>query len=101
MSAAPAVPSPRFSAAAVEQLNRALQLYIASCDEVRVELLRLALERLCVEAHQQQLGPEKMLVAVKTVWASVPGIAQLDVERARVAFARVVEHCIHAYYGES
>jgi len=87
-----------FSHAAIEQLNRALQLYVSSWDEVRHETLRMALERLCTEAHAAELGPERMLVAVKAAWARVPGIERVDVERARIAFERVVGHCIEAYY---
>ena|SRR5215212_3189085 len=90
--------APEFSDAAIEQLNRALRLYVSSWDEVRHETLRLALERLCTEAHAAELGPERMLVAVKAAWARVPGIEQVDVERARIAFERVVGHCIEAYY---
>jgi hypothetical protein len=87
-----------FSVEALEQLNRALRLYVSSWDEVRHETLRLSLERLCSEAHAVKLGPERMLVAVKTAWAAVPGIDRMDMERARVAFERVVGHCIDAYY---
>ena len=89
---------PDFSHAAIEQLNRALQLYVSSWDEAQHETLRLSLERLCTEAHAAKLGPERMLVAVKAAWARVPGIERVDVERARVAFDRVVGHCIEAYY---
>jgi hypothetical protein len=98
MTAQAQVPDARFSAAALEQLSRALQLYLATWDEVRHETLRLALERLCTEAHALQLGPEKMLVAVKEAWARVSGIHPIDSDRARVAFERVVGYCIDAYY---
>jgi hypothetical protein len=98
MAAAVPASAPEFSDAAIEQLNRALQLYVSSWDEVRHETLRLALERLSAEAHAAKLGPERMLVVVKAAWVHVPGIAQVDVERARVALERVVGHCIEAYY---
>jgi hypothetical protein len=92
---------PEFSQAAVEQLDRALRLYVSSWDEVRHETLRLALERICAEAHAAKLGPERMLVAVKAAWGQVSGIERVDVQRARVAFERVVGHCIEAYYAET
>jgi hypothetical protein len=38
-----------------------------------------------------------MLVAVKAVWARVPGIEPVDVERSRLLLASVVGHCIEAY----
>lgn len=94
-------PRPEFSPAAVDQLNRALQAYVSSRDEVRHETLRLALKRLCVEAHAARLGPERMLVAVKAVWARVPGIEHLEVERAQVTLDRVVGQCIEAYYSDT
>jgi len=94
-------PAPEFSDAAVEQLNRALLLYVSSWDEVRHATLRLALERLCTEAHAAKLGPERMLVAVKAAWARVPGLDHVDVELTRVAFERVVGHNIEVYYGET
>jgi hypothetical protein len=96
-----AASSPEFSAAAVEQLSDALRAYLWSGDEPRRDDLRLALERLCAEAHAAKLGPERMLVAVKSVWASLPGIEQIDIDRARVALDSVVGHCIEAYYGAS
>jgi len=93
--------APEFSEAAIEQLNCALHLYVSTWDEVRHETLRLALERMCSEARDAKLGPERMLVAVKAAWARVPGIEHIDVERARVALERVVGHCIEAYYGDT
>ena len=101
MTAPARAPDPEFSPAAEEQLDRALQLYVSSWDDVRHETLRLALERVCTEAHAANLGPERMLVSVKAAWARVPGIEQVDVQRARVALQRVVGHCIEAYYGET
>lgn len=87
-----------FSVAAVAHLDRALQAYLASPDDAGHEILRVALERICSEAHTVRLGPERMLVAVKAVWARVPDIDRLDVERSRVLLASVVGHCIEAYY---
>jgi hypothetical protein len=93
--------SPEFSAAAIEQLSDALRAYLWSGADTRRDDLRLALERLCAEAHAAKLGPERMLVAVKSVWAGLPGIEQIDVDRARVALESVIGHCIEAYYGAS
>lgn len=92
-------PLPEFSDSAIHQLNHALRSYLTSFEEARHEPLRLAVERLCSEAHAAHLGPERMLVAVKAAWARVPGIERVDVERAQVALERVVGHCIEAYYG--
>ena len=98
MSAAAAFP-PEFSAAAVEQLGRALRLYLSGPDAAgRETLLRLALERMCTEAHHARLGPERMLVAVKGVWARVSSPEQIDIERSRILLASVVESCIESYY---
>src|SRR5688500_20077485 len=94
------VAGPLFSETTLEQLRGALHLYISSSDEARHETLRHALERLRTEAHAQRLGPEKMQIAVNMAWARVPGIARVDHTRTEVAFKRVVEFCIAAYYGE-
>jgi hypothetical protein len=94
-----AASSSEFSAAAVQQLSDALRAYLWPSDDTRRDGLLVALERLCAEAHAAKLGPERMLVAVKAVWARLPGIEQVDVDRARVALEGVVGHCIEAYYG--
>lgn|SRR5437763_13209653 len=93
-------PRPEFSDAAIEELSRALRLYGSTWDGGRQESLRLAIERLCSEAHAEKLGPERMLVAVKAAWARVPTIEHADAERARIAFERLVGYCIDVYYGE-
>ena len=92
-------PQAHFTDEALEQLNVALRGYLASWEDARQDQLRTALARLCTEAHAAGMGPERMLVAVKVAWAHVPGVAQMDVDRAQVAFSRIVEHCIEAYYG--
>jgi len=91
---------PEFSDAAIEELRRALRVYGSTWDGGRREPLRLAIERLCSEAHAAQLGPERMLLAVKAAWARVPRIEHVDAERARIAFERLVGYCIDVYYGE-
>jgi hypothetical protein len=91
-------PQPHFSDGALEHLNITLRRYLASWEEPRQDQLRAALARLCTEAHAAGMGPERMLVAVKLAWAHVPGIAEMDVDRAQLAFSRIVEHCIEAYY---
>ena len=90
--------APDFSDAAVQQLSEALQRYVASWNEERHESLRAALERICAEAHAAELGPERMLVAVKEAWLRIPVFDRADVERSRMAWERVVGYCIEAYY---
>ena len=88
-----------FSAGARIQLTDALTQYLATWNEERHDVLRAALERLCTEAHEKQLGPEQMLVLVKAAWASVPEGRTLDPDRRRIAFERVLGYCLDAYYG--
>ena len=101
MTAAAPTPLPEFSHAAVDRLDRALQLYLSSWDETRHESLRNALTGICREAHAAKLGPERMLIAVKSAWTRVPGIDRVDATRAEVAFGQVVGFCIDAYYAEA
>jgi hypothetical protein len=90
-----------FSAGAETQLRDALTNYVSTWDDERHALLRAALERLCTEAHERGLGPEKMLVTVKAIWAAIPDRMRLDSDRTRVVFDRLLGHCLDAYYGES
>ena len=89
---------PEFSAAAIEQLERALRSYLSGSDAMAYETLRMALERMCTEAHDARLGPERKLVAVKAVWARAPGLERVEIERSRLLLASVVGRCIETYY---
>jgi hypothetical protein len=83
------------------QLNRALQLYLTTWDDTRNETLRLALERLCTEAHAAKLDPERMLVAVKDAWARVPGIATMPYVRGESLRARSPSLVLASYLASS
>ena len=87
-----------FSPGAVAALARALSNFLSTWDEARHEQLRVAIAQLCTEAHAKQLGPERMLVAVKDTWRTIPGLGHFDHARRAVAFERVLGCCLDAYY---
>jgi hypothetical protein len=99
MTSVPNEPARVFSAAAETQLRDALTDYVATWNDEPHTMLRAALERLCTEAHDRSLGPERMLVTVKAAWGAVPESHTLDHDRKQVVFDRLLGHCLDAYYG--
>jgi len=87
-----------FSPLALKQLQHSLDRYLESFD-ADDSPLRAALNRLCTEAHAHHLGPETMLVAVKSVWAELALHHPLDEGRKGTAFERILAACLDAYYG--
>src|SRR5947199_10214629 len=68
----PVQPAPAFSLRAEQELSRTLEQYCRVPGQEQESALTPALSRLCSEAHDQSLGPEQMLKAVKMAWARVP-----------------------------
>ena len=90
----------RFSSDVEEALTTALVQWFPTWRAEPHELLQAALMRLCQEAHVQQLGPERVLVAVKAAWAAVPVGTKGGPEQKAIAFERVLGYCLEAYYGK-
>jgi hypothetical protein len=49
-----------------------LASYLALRTDEQLELVRLQLDRMCAEAHRHGLGPEKVVIDLKRVWAELP-----------------------------
>ena len=86
-----------FSAAVTEELGVVLNAYLAS-PHPDDAALRHAVDRLCTEAHERDLGPERMVVAVKSVWHDLKLDNAMDEGRKQLAFDRILTTCLDAYY---
>ena len=101
MSSIPSDAPREFSAGAETQLRDAFAHYASRWRDEPEALVREALERLCREAHERELGPEQMLIAVKAAWAAVPEVNGLDYDRQRILFDQLFGYCLDAYYADA
>ena len=53
--------------------------------------------RVCVEARQLALSPEKMLIAIKHLFERLPP-PSLHIEQRRLMFERFISSCIDDYF---
>lgn len=64
--------------------------------------LQRALQALCDEAHRHGARAEQLLIALKTVWPTLPEVRALPGGEERAALlARVVTRCLDVYYETS
>ena len=63
--------------------------------------LRGALQRMAAEAHDKTMLPEQLLVVLKDIWYSLPGVQAIadPTEQVRL-LQRVVTMCIKEYYAD-
>jgi|SRR5215208_4866347 len=97
MSAAPNY-RPPFSAGALQQLGVALEHQLNEGLHDAHDGLSAAAERLCLEAKEKQLGAEHIVLAVKMIWASTLTTSTLDPGRTSMAYQRVIDTCLNAYF---
>lgn len=62
------------------------------------DTLRAALAALCEEAHALRLGPEAMVIALKSAWAQATREHSSDREAAAAAYSKMLSLCIEMYY---
>lgn len=81
----------------VTSLRDALSHYLAERHDG--PRLRDALGELAREARRKDLPAEQMIIAVKSVWHSLPALKRVDALGEQSAMLqRVVTACIKAYY---
>jgi hypothetical protein len=97
MSAAPNY-RPPFSAGTLQQLGVALELEVTEGPDGAHAGLAAATERLCLEAREKQLGAEHIVLAVKITWANTLSTSTLDPGRTSMAYQRVIDTCLNAYF---
>jgi hypothetical protein len=89
--------TPELSEASVTALRSALIEYVSSND---ASALDRALRLIAAEAREKQMHAERLLVALKDVWFSLPEHREsIDIEQQMRLLQRAVTVCIRAYYG--
>jgi len=90
----PGRPTP--SAEALSALRSALEEYLTTSGET--PSLQPALRRIALEARQQKIHAEQLLIVLKDVWFELPQIARTPNEKQNELLQRVVTFCIREYY---
>lgn len=57
-----------------------------------------ALGKVCTEARNEQIPPERLLVAFKGIWNSLPEVRELPPNQAAEEVRDLVSLCIERYY---
>lgn len=57
-----------------------------------------ALDQVCTEARREQIPAERLLVAFKGIWSSLPEVRQLPPHQAADEVRSLVTLCIERYY---
>lgn len=83
---------------ATAALTDAFRLHLAEPSAPANQRITEALSRICTEARRDQIPPERLLVAFKGVWNSLPEVRQLDGHRATEEVRDLVTLCIERYY---
>ena len=79
-------------------LTDAFRLHLTRPSAPANQQITEALSRVCAEARRDQIPPERLLVAFKGVWNSLPEVRQLDGQRATEEARDLVTLCIERYY---
>ncbi len=79
-------------------LTDAFRLHLSQPSAPANQRITEALGRICSEARREQIPPERLLVAFKGVWNSLPEVRQLDGHRATEEVRDLVSLCIQRYY---
>lgn len=79
-------------------LTDAFRLHLAQPSAPADQRITEALGRICAEARRDQIPPERLLVAFKGVWNSLPEVRQLHGQRATEEVRDLVTLCIERYY---
>lgn len=81
-----------------DALREAFRLHLAEPSGSANQRITEALGRICAEARQEQIPPERLLVAFKGVWNSLPEVRNLHGRRATEEVRDLVSLCIERYY---
>jgi len=95
-------PSPGPVALEAETINAVRDALVQYADSPsRATDLQAALQRVALEAHGKSMLPEQLLVVLKDLWYSLPGVQSIGdpTEQVRL-LQRVVTMCIKAYYAD-
>lgn len=88
---------PALDAETLAVLDAVLRRYLAANDAL--EDVEPALRRVAAEARRKQMRAEHLLLVLKDVWYSLPGVGHVQQGVSQdAALQRVVSSCIRAYY---
>jgi hypothetical protein len=79
-------------------LRDAFRSHLSGGSEVAGAHITTALSRVCSEARQEQIPAERLLVAFKGIWNSLPEVRELPPHRAAEEVRDLVSLCIERYY---
>jgi len=83
---------------ATAALRDAFRLHLSAPSEPAKVKITEALGRVCSEARRDSIPPERLLVAFKGVWNSLPEVRELSGDRAVDEVRGLVSLCIQRYY---
>ncbi|MFI5229696.1 MAG: hypothetical protein ACHQWU_11550 [Gemmatimonadales bacterium] len=94
--------TPRPGAIAGETIDAVRSALLQQLDgESNDESLRLALRGMAAEAREKGVPPEQLLVVLKDIWYSSPGVRGMSEPADQIRrLQRVVTICIKEYYGD-
>lgn len=87
-----------FSPELTRDVASALNEYLLSHGADADGQLRELTNRVCTEAHELGLPPEKMLIAIKHLFERAPLTDVVHTDSRRQAFERFISGCIKAYF---
>lgn len=93
-------PGPRaLTEETVAAVRSALEQYIEA--PAAGEQLGSALRHMAAEARERSMYPEQLLVVLKDIWHSLPGVRDMEKPADQVRLLqRVVTMCIKEYYAD-
>ena len=79
-------------------LRDAFRSHLSDSSQKASAHITTALGRVCSEARQEQIPAERLLVAFKGIWNSLPEVRELPPHRAAEEVRDLVTLCIERYY---
>lgn len=87
---------PELSPDSIAQLTAALEAYIV---DHKADGLHSALRRIALEARENGIHAEQLLVSLKDAWYALGPLQSADAGEQTRMLQRVVSLCIREYYG--
>jgi hypothetical protein len=85
----------------VDAVRRALQRDVSASQSEPAPELRTALHNLACEARQKAISPERVLIALKSIWRTLPDVEHArDYDEETRILQRVVAICIKEYFAD-
>jgi hypothetical protein len=79
-------------------LREAFRRHLADPSERAAADVTAALGKVCSEARREQIPAERLLVAFKGIWTSLPEVRQMPPHQAADEVRNLVTLCIERYY---